>query len=91
MVVDSDEGAGEGENLTKSDEDGVVDFSKWMCNKPTREQCTPEGAHCSSDDELQAFHDNQQLLAVQDFVFADVEDKRIESLELGLLSVCCLV
>ena len=26
-IVYADEGAGEGENLTKSDEDGVVDFS----------------------------------------------------------------
>ena len=27
VVVYADEGAGEGENLTKSDEDGVMDFS----------------------------------------------------------------
>ena len=58
FIVYADEGASESEYLSKGDEDGVVDFSKWMCNKPTREQCTPEGAHCSSDDELQAFHDS---------------------------------
>ena len=56
MVVDSDEGAGEGENLTKSDEDGVVDFSKRMRYEPTRKQCAPESAHCSSDDELELLH-----------------------------------
>ena len=56
MVVDSDEGAGEGENLTKSDEDGVVDFSKRMRYEPTRKQCAPESAHCSGDDELELLH-----------------------------------
>ena len=34
----------------------MVDFTYGRGNEPRREQCAPEGAHCSSDDELQAFH-----------------------------------
>ena len=57
MIVYTDERAGEGEYLAKGDEDGVVDFSERMRYKPTRKQCAPEGAHCSSDDELELFHE----------------------------------
>ena len=56
VVVYADEGACESEYLSEGDEDGMVDFSQWMCNEPTRKQCAPESAHCSSDDELKAFH-----------------------------------
>ena len=45
MVVDTDEGAAEGEYLAKSDEDGVVYLSQWWAAEPRNEQCTPEGAH----------------------------------------------
>ena len=57
VIVYTDEGASEGEYLANSDEDGVVDFSERMRYKPTRKQCAPEGAHCSSDDELELFHE----------------------------------
>ena len=56
MVVNADERTAEGQYFTEGDEYGVVDFAQWVCNKTTRKQCAPEGAHCSSDDELQAFH-----------------------------------
>ena len=56
MVVDSDEGAGEGENLTKSDEDGVVDFSSRYSHEPARKQCAPEGAHRYGEYELGLSH-----------------------------------
>ena len=52
VVVDADERTAEGQYLAKGDEYGVVDFAQWVCNKTTRKQCAPEGAHCSSDDEL---------------------------------------
>ena len=56
FIVDADEGASEGEYLTKGDEHGVVYLTHRRAEEATREQCAPEGAHCSSDDELQAFH-----------------------------------
>ena len=56
MVVNADERTAEGQYFTEGDEYGVVDFAQWVCNKTTRKQCAPEGAHCSSDDELQTFH-----------------------------------
>jgi hypothetical protein len=62
VVVDADEGACKSENLSESDEDGMVDFSERMRYKPTRKQCTPEGAHCSSDDELELFHGSYCVL-----------------------------
>ena len=44
MVVYSDEGAGEGENLTKSDEDGVMDFSQRWAAEARDEQCASKYA-----------------------------------------------
>ena len=46
MVVYTYEGTAEGENLSESDEYGVVDFAHRLCQEPACEQCAPEGAHC---------------------------------------------
>ena len=56
MVIYTDEGAGEGKYLAEGDEYGVVDFSERVRYEPTRKQCAPKSAHCSSDDELEFFH-----------------------------------
>ena len=56
MVVYTDERATESENFAEGDEYGVVNLAERMRDEPTREQCAPESAHCSSDDELKAFH-----------------------------------
>ena len=62
FVVYPYQGTGEGEDFAKGDEDRVVDFSERMRYKPTRKQCAPEGAHCSSDDELELFHGSYCVL-----------------------------
>ena len=56
MVVDADEGASEGEYLSEGNEDGMVDFAQRRAAEARYKQCAPESAHCSSDDELKAFH-----------------------------------
>ena len=56
MVVDADEGASEGEYLAEGNEDGMVDFAQRRAAEARDKQCAPESAHCSSDDELKAFH-----------------------------------
>ena len=84
MVIDTDERASEGKYLAKGDENGMVDFSERMRYKPTRKQCTPEGAHCSSDDELELFHEIE--LKLLHFLADEVPDEAIEGLVLGLIS-----
>ena len=56
VIIYADEGAAEGKYLTKSNEDGMVNFAKRRRYKPARKQCAPESAHCSSDDELELLH-----------------------------------
>ena len=56
MIVYADEGAAEGEYLAEGNEDGMVDFAQWRAAEARYKQCAPESAHCSSDDELKAFH-----------------------------------
>ena len=56
MVVYADEGATKGEYLSEGNEDGVVDFAQGRAAEAREKQCAPESAHCSSDDELKAFH-----------------------------------
>ena len=56
VVVNAYQRATEGQYLAESDEERVVDFTHGRGNEPRGEQCAPEGAHCSSDDELQTFH-----------------------------------
>ena len=56
VVVNAYQRATEGQYLAESDEERVVDFTYRRGDEPRCQQCAPEGAHCSSDDELQAFH-----------------------------------
>ena len=56
LVVDADEGAAEGEDFAKSDEDGVMDLCQWWADEARYEQCAPKRAHCNSGDELEVFH-----------------------------------
>ena len=56
MVVYADEGACEGEYLTEGNEDGMVYLAQRRAAEARYKQCAPESAHCSSDDELKAFH-----------------------------------
>ena len=56
MIVYADEGASEGEYLAEGDEDGMVNLAYWRAAEARYEQCAPESAHCSSGDELKAFH-----------------------------------
>ena len=56
VVVYADEGASEGEYLAKSDEDGEMYLAQRRAAEARDKQCAPKGAHCSSDDELKAFH-----------------------------------
>ena len=56
MIVYADEGASEGEYLAKGDEYAMVNLPQWRAAESRDKQCAPESAHCSSDDELKAFH-----------------------------------
>ena len=44
MVVDADEGAGEGEDFAESDEDGVVYFTQRWAAEARDEQCASKYA-----------------------------------------------
>ena len=44
MVINADEGAGEGEDLTKSDEDGVMYFTQRWAAEARDEQCASKYA-----------------------------------------------
>ena len=48
MVVDADEGAAEGEDLTKSNEDTVVDLAQGRANEARYEQYTSKPAQTYS-------------------------------------------
>ena len=56
MIVYADEGASEGEYLAKGNEYAMVNLAQRRAAEARDEQCAPESAHCSSDDELKAFH-----------------------------------
>ena len=56
MIVYADEAPAEGEYLAEGNEDGMVDLAQWRAAEARNKQCAPESAHCSSDDELKAFH-----------------------------------
>ena len=56
MVVDADEGAGEGEYLAEGDEDGMVYLASRYSQESARKQCAPEGAHCNGEYELSLSH-----------------------------------
>ena len=44
MVVNTDEGAAEGEYLTEGDEHAVVYLTHWRAEEATCKQCAPEDA-----------------------------------------------
>ena len=56
MIVYADEGAAECQYLSKRYQQRVVYLARRRGTKACDEQCTPEGAHCHCDDQLQAFH-----------------------------------
>ena len=56
MVVYAYQTTAEGENLSESNEYGVVDFAHRLCQEPACEQCAPEGAHCYRYYELSFSH-----------------------------------
>ena len=56
VIVYADEGACESEYLSEGDEDGMVNLAQRRAAKARDKQCAPESAHCSSDNELKAFH-----------------------------------
>jgi hypothetical protein len=56
MVVYAYQTTAEGENLSESDEYGVVDLAHRLCQEPACEQCAPEGAHCYRYYELSFSH-----------------------------------
>lgn len=56
VVVDADEGAGEGENFAEGDEDGGVNLACGRQGYSCDQQCAPESTHCSSKQELDALH-----------------------------------
>ena len=56
FVINADQTTGEGEDLAKSDEDGVMDLAQWWAEEARGEHYAPEGAQCSSGDELDLFH-----------------------------------
>ena len=56
MIVYPYQAPAEGEYLSEGDEDGVVYLAQWRAAEARYKQCAPESAHCSSDDELKAFH-----------------------------------
>ena len=62
FVVDAYQGTGEGEDLAKGDEDGVMYLSQWWAEEARREHYAPEGAQCNSGDELDVFHYSSQDL-----------------------------
>ena len=66
LVVYADQRAAEGEYFAKSDEDRVVDLAQWWADKARGEHYAPEGAQCSSGDELEVFHGVRSLW-VQEF------------------------
>ena len=57
MIVDSDEGAREGEYLAEGDKHAVVYLRQRRQNEARREHRAPERAHCHSSEELKIlFH-----------------------------------
>ena len=56
MIVYADEGATKSEYLTEGNEYGMVYLAQRRAAEARYKQCAPESAHCSSDDELKAFH-----------------------------------
>ena len=66
LVVNTDQTTGESEYFAKSDEDGVMDLAQWWADEARGEHHAPEGAQCSSGDELEVFHGVRSLW-VQEF------------------------
>lgn len=56
MIVNADEGAGEGQYLAKGNEYGMVDLASRNSHEPACKQCAPEGAHCNGEYELGLSH-----------------------------------
>ena len=56
MIVYPYQAPAEGEYLTEGNEDGMVYLAQRRAAEARYKQCAPESAHCSSDDELKAFH-----------------------------------
>ena len=56
FVVDTDEGAAEGEYLAKGDEDGVVDLCQWRANEARHQHRASKNAECNCAKKLNRFH-----------------------------------
>ena len=66
FVVDADEWAAEGEYFAKGDENRVMYLAQWWAEEARGEHYAPEGAQCSSGDELEVFH-GPGILSPTDF------------------------
>ena len=56
LIVDTDEGAAEGEYLAKSNEDGVVYLAQWWANKARHQHRASKNAECNCAKKLNRFH-----------------------------------
>ena len=56
FIVNTDQTTGEGEYFAKGDENRVMYLSQWWANEARGKHYAPEGAQCSSGDELEVFH-----------------------------------
>ena len=66
LVVNADQTTGEGEYFAKGDENGVMNLAQWWAEEARGEHHAPEGAQCSSGDELEVFH-GPGILSPTDF------------------------
>ena len=56
FVVDTDEGAAEGEYFAESDENRVMDLCQWWADESRHQHRASKDAQCHSGDELEVFH-----------------------------------
>ena len=73
LVIYPYQTSAEGEDFAKGDEDGVMYLAQWWAEEARGKHYAPEGAQCSSGDELEVFHGLGSYLPLITLIFHGFE------------------
>ena len=77
FVVNPYQTTREGEYFAKGDENRVMDLAQWWAEEARGKHHAPEGAQCSSGDELEVFHELGSYFPLITLICTDVSRIRV--------------